>query len=463
VAEGRVRKRGKLSNNKKNVLVIGSGGREHALTWSLSISAGVGQVYCAPGNPGIQQTAKCVAIDPLDIKGLLQFAKEKKIDLTVVGPEGPLAAGLVDRFLAEGLAVLGPRQDAARLESSKVFAKNFMRSFDIPTADFMTFSQYDDALKFLRGRPQNSRYLVVKADGLAGGKGVIVCQDKAEVENALKMIMVDKAFGEAGRNVVLEERLEGEEVSVMVLTDGKTLLPLIPSQDHKRLNDGDKGPNTGGMGAYAPTPFLTEAAKAILERDIFENFLRGLHAKDIAFRGVIYFGLMMTKDGPRVLEFNIRFGDPELQTIVPLVDSDALDLLEAAAHGRLDSARLQRRHGATCCVVLASGGYPGPLKDPVPIEGLDEIDRKDHVIVFHAGTARAPGSTPEAPRTLAQGGRVLNVVGYGKNLEDAVVRAYQGIKHIRFDGMQYRHDIAGRALGQKADALERKIKAAAKR
>ena len=348
-----------MANNKKSVLVIGSGGREHALTWSLSISAGVKQVYCAPGNPGIRQTAECVAINPLDIEGLARFAKEKKIDLTVVGPEGPLAAGLVDHFLAEGLVVFGPHRAAARLESSKVFAKTFMRSFDIPTADFATFSDYDQAIKFLRAKPQNTRYLVVKADGLAAGKGVIVCQDKAGVETALKTIMVDKAFGDAGQSVVIEEKLEGDEVSVMALTDGKTLLPLIPCQDHKRLLDNDEGPNTGGMGAYAPTPFLKETDKAVVERSIYENFLRGLHAKDIAFRGVVYFGLMMTKDGPRVLEFNIRFGDPELQTIVPLINSDALDLLEATAQGKLESARLQRRHGATCCVVLASGGYPG--------------------------------------------------------------------------------------------------------
>ena len=448
---------------KKNVLVIGSGGREHALTWSLSISPGVGQVYCAPGNAGICQTAECVPIEPLDTQALLRFAQEKKIDLVVVGPEGPLAAGIVDRFQEQGIAVFGPQQAAARLESSKVFAKNFMRCFDIPTADFAAFTSHDEALRFLRDQPQNTRYLVVKADGLAGGKGVIVCRDKADVERSLKAIMVDKVFGAAGESIVIEEKLEGDEVSVMALTDGKTLLPMIPSQDHKRLLDNDEGPNTGGMGAYAPTPFLTEAAKTVVERDIYENFLRGLHAKNILFRGVVYFGLMMTKEGPRVLEFNVRFGDPETQTIVPLIDSDALELLEATAHGRLDSARLQRRHGATCCVVLAAGGYPGPLREPAPIEGLEMIDRKDHVIVFHAGTAFAKNSLPQTPRYLTKGGRVLNVVGYGKNLEDAVVRAYQGVRHIHFDGMQVRHDIAGRALGQKAESLSRIIKAAAKR
>ncbi len=448
---------------KKNVLVVGSGGREHALSWALATSSHVNRVYCAPGNPGIQETAECVPIDAMDTPNLIHFAKEKRIDLTVVGPEAPLAGGLTDGFQKEGLATIGPGKESARLESSKIFAKNFMRSFGIPTADFVTFSRFEDAEKFLQSQPQNTRFLVAKADGLAGGKGVTVGKDKAEVEEALRLMMVQRTFGEAGREVVLEERLDGEEVSVMALTDGKTILPLVPCQDHKRLQDGDKGPNTGGMGAYAPTPFLNETAKGMLERQIFENFLRGLQAKDLTYRGVIYFGLMITKDGPRVLEFNIRFGDPELQTIVPLIDSDLFELLETAARGELASGHLMRRNGAACCVVLASGGYPGKPHDPVPIEGLDEVHRKDKAIVFHAGTTLISNSDRHVPRYQTKGGRVLNVVGYGKDLEESIVKAYQAVKKIHFEGMQYRQDIASRALGQKADLLKRKIRAAARK
>lgn len=424
-----------------NVLLIGGGGREHALAWALKKSKRVKKLYCAPGNAGIAALAECLPLDSQDRDAVLRFIKEKKINFTVIGPEAPLVDGLADAIRGLGGQVFGPGAMAARLEGSKVFAKNFMKSCGIPTAGFETFSDAEDARAHVDSPAWNPAYRVVKASGLAAGKGVLICRDKAEVLAAIDAAMVKKSFGAAGELVVLEEMLEGEELSVLALCDGNSLLPLAPSQDHKRAFDNDEGPNTGGMGAYAPVPQLAAATWSRIEREVFAPFLQGISDQGLDYRGVIYFGLMLTAQGPKALEFNVRFGDPETQVVVPLVENDWMDLFEATVDRKLAGVKLAMTPGFAITVVLAAGGYPGAFQKGKPIAGLDQAAAQKDVFVFHAGTSRAPGGP-----VATAGGRVLAVTALGPDLESARARAYAAVDMIKFEGAQYRRDIAARAL-----------------
>ncbi len=428
--------------NQVSVLVIGSGGREHAIVRSLSLSPHVGQIYAAPGNGGTAARAANVELDVNDHPQVLRFIEEKKIALTVIGPEAPLVAGLADSLRAKNHPVVGASRQAARLEGSKVYAKNFMAKYGIPTANFRQFDSAAEAKKFaLSG--EGRRFSVIKADGLAAGKGVVVTQSVDELLLDITRFMEEKKFGSAGEKILLEEKLEGREVSVMALTDGKTVLPFPPAQDHKRVFDNDKGPNTGGMGTYAPTPFYDDETRIRVNGGVIENFLRGINAEGLDFKGIIYFGLMLTTDGPKVLEFNVRLGDPETQAVLPLVQSDIYEAFLAVAEGKLSSVRLELKGAAACTVVLASRGYPGPYSSGHTITGLDEVEKEDRVLVFHAGTKTS------GPAVVTSGGRVLNVTGIGRTLDQAVVRAYQGVKRIGFKNMHFRNDIAAQALHNK--------------
>jgi phosphoribosylamine---glycine ligase len=424
-----------------NVLLIGGGGREHALAWALKKSARVENLWCAPGNAGIEAVAHTAPLDWRRRDALLAFLKEKHVDLTVIGPEAPLVEGVADWIREAGGRVFGPGRAAAVLEGSKVFAKTFMKSCGIPTAPFEHFSYGEEALGFVKSSRWRPELCVVKASGLAAGKGVRVCENREEVVDALEEMMVKKVFGAAGDQVVLEERLEGEELSVMALCDGSTVAPLPPSQDHKRVFDGDQGPNTGGMGAYAPVPQLTEATWKEIEKSIFRPFLQGLSDKNLDYCGVIYFGLMLTPQGPRVLEFNVRFGDPETQAVVPLVENDWLDVFEAAASRELNKVSLRQRQGAAVTVVMASEGYPGAFKKGQKITGLPAP--QPDLMVFHAGTARESSGD-----IVTAGGRVLAVTGLGPDWSSAREKAYGAARSIRFEGAHFRTDIAARALAR---------------
>jgi phosphoribosylamine--glycine ligase len=404
------------------IFVVGSGGREHALVWKLAQSGRVSKIFCAPGNAGIEEQAECVPVAATDIGKLATFAAEKQIDLTVVGPEAPLCAGIVDTFQARGLKIFGPTKRAAQLEGSKAFCKRFLLQHGIPTPEAGIFDDPVAARDYVR---QRGAPIVVKADGLAAGKGVVVARTVTEAEQAITDVW------RFGSRVVIEECLTGEEMSVMALVDGKTFKLLPAAVDHKRVSDGDTGPNTGGMGAYSPTTRPVDAT------EIFERTVAGI--KD--YRGVLYAGLMMTKDGPKVLEFNCRFGDPETQVVVPRMDFDLADALEATANGRLENVRLQWKREAAVCVVMAAAGYPGEYERGQPIAGLKEASELDNVCVFHAGTKRDAHG-----QIVTDGGRVLGVTALGGNLEEALQRVYGGVKRIRFDGAQYRRDIAARAL-----------------
>jgi len=421
----------------KRVLVIGSGGREHTLVWKISQSKHVDKVFCAPGNGGIKEIAELVDIKADDIDGLLRFAKENKIDLTLAGPEAPLVRGIVDRFLEEGLKIFGPSKELAMLEGSKVFAKETMKRFGAPTADFKVFDNPDKAKGYLKkkGAP-----IVVKADGLAAGKGVIVAQSVEEAETAIDSIMVKKIFGGAGERIILEDCLEGEEASILVFSDGKNIAPLVSSQDHKRIFDNDKGPNTGGMGAYSPAPVVTGKIFDEVIRKIFRPIINGLAKEGKFYKGVLYAGVMITKDGPMLLEFNVRFGDPETQAIVPRLKSDLIEVLTACIDGTIDKIRLEWDERASLCVVLASKGYPGPYERHKEVHGLEDIRGMKDVVVFHAATSS------ENKRIFTSGGRVLGVTGLGKDVRLAKDRAYEAIAKIRFDGMHYRKDIGNRAI-----------------
>lgn len=417
------------------ILVVGGGGREHALVWKISQSPRVKKIFCAPGNAGIAGLAECVNIAADDVDTLLKFALENKIDLTVVGPEAPLMAGLVDQFEAVGLRVFGPRQRAAEIEGSKTLAKEIMEKYSIPTARYRVFEDPVPAIQYIRelGAP-----LVVKADGLAAGKGVIVAADTETAVQAVKEIMEDRAFGDAGNRVLVEEFLEGEEVSVLAFTDGEHVVPMVSSQDHKRVFDGDLGPNTGGMGAYSPAPVYTsEVAEFTLEK-ILKPTIAGLKAEGRTYRGVIYAGLMVTKDGPKVLEYNARFGDPETQPVLMRLKTDLVEIMEAILAGCLKGQEISWSEEASVCVVMASGGYPGSYQKGKPIKGLEQT-RRD-VYVFHAGTALKDGETVTA------GGRVLGVTARGKTIREAIESAYGTVEKIHFEGMQYRKDIGGKAL-----------------
>lgn len=420
------------------VLVIGSGGREHALVWKLAQSPKVKKIYCAPGNGGISKHAQLVDIKAEDIDSLLKFVREKKIDLVVVGPERPLALGIVDLFQSEGIKIFGPIKELARMESSKVFAKEIMKKYGVPTPDFKIFKDSEEAKDFVRtkGAP-----IVVKADGLAYGKGVIVAKEKEEALGAIANIMDFKVFGSAGDMVIIEDCLEGEEASILVVSDGTDFVCLAPSQDHKRVFDEDRGPNTGGMGAYSPAPLITDEIYNEIKEKIITPIIKGLAREDKFYKGVLYAGLMITKEGPKVLEFNVRFGDPETQAILPRMKTDLLDIIEASVNGGLgDFSKLEWDERACVCVVMASGGYPGDYKKGLEIKGLNALEGLDDIIVFHAGTKFQNGNI------VTDGGRVLGVTALGDGIENAINRTYEAVSKISFEGMHYRKDIGARAL-----------------
>ena len=419
------------------VLVIGSGGREHALVWKISQSPRVTKIYAAPGSAGIGELAELVAIGAEKIHELAAFAEKEKVDLTVVGPELPLSLGIVDLFEFRGLRIFGPSKAAAQLEGSKAFAKEMLEMNHISTAAFGTFTDAASARAYL-GR-QKPPY-VVKADGLAAGKGVLICANRAEADAAIEEILVRKAFGSAGEKLVVEEFLDGEEASFMALTDGEHILPLATSQDHKRVFDSDQGPNTGGMGAYSPAPVVTPALHEHILREVFTPLLAGLKKTGIRYRGVIYAGLMITASGPKVLEFNARFGDPECQPIMLRLKSDLVPLLEATIDGKLDAVSAEWHRDPAVCVVLCANGYPGDYEKGKEIRGLDRLKDWSGGYVFHAGTAKSDG------HWITAGGRVLGVTARGATISEAVEEVYRGVDNISWDGMHYRKDIAKRAL-----------------
>ena len=419
------------------VFIIGSGGREHTLAWKIKQSPLVKKIYCATGNGGISDLAECVPIAVEDVDKLLQFAKDKKIDLTVVGPEGPLVGGIVDRFERAGLKIFGPNQLAAQLEGSKAFAKEFMRRHNIPTAAFKIFDKPQEARNFLK----KAKFpLVIKADGLASGKGVMVCNDQRQAEEAVDQIMVQKLFKEAGQRIVIEECLQGEELSVMAVSDGSDYVVLDSAQDHKRIFDDDLGPNTGGMGAYSPTAIINEELLRTIEKTIIEPVIRGMDKEGMPFKGVLYAGIMITVAGPYVLEFNARFGDPEAQVVLPRMKNDLMELMLASSEGWLDKITLHWDKRHCVCVVMSSGGYPGKYETGKEITGLNDFTKEKDVLVFHAGTKK------ENNKIVTSGGRVLGVTGLAHTMEGAIERTYKVVEKIKFDRCFFRRDIAMRAI-----------------
>ncbi|HIE53124.1 MAG TPA: phosphoribosylamine--glycine ligase [Armatimonadetes bacterium] len=419
------------------VLIVGSGGREHALAWKLAQSPAITQLYALPGNAGIAQQARCVPGDVENLEGLAAFAQREGIDLTVVGPEAPLIAGLADVLAARGLAVFGPTAEAAIIEGSKVFAKHLFRKYGIPTAQFETFDDPAEAEAYLRrqGAP-----IVVKADGLAAGKGSIVCRDLETAFRAVDQIMRERIFGDAGRQVVIEECLTGQEASIKVFTDGETVVPLVPSQDHKPVYDNDEGPNTGGMGCYSPVPAVSEELFTTIVETILKPTVWALAEEGRPYRGVLYGGLILTAEGPKVLEYNCRFGDPETQVVLPRLEGDLLEILQATVEGRLNEVEVRWSERKAVCVVMASGGYPGPYEKGKVITGLDQVAQLEDVVVFHAGTARREGEW------VTNGGRVLGVTAMGDDFPSTIERAYAAVRRIHFEGVHFRRDIARRAL-----------------
>ena len=421
------------------VLVVGGGGREHALAWKFASEASVSEVVCAPGNAGIAGSARVVNVAAGDPEALAALAARESVDLTVVGPELPLDRGIANLFASRGLRIFGPSRAAAQLECSKVFAKAFMSRHGIPTARYRACDNAADAHAIVASAELGFP-LVVKADGLAAGKGVVVAPDRAAADLAVTAAMEDRQFGEAGSRVVLEECLSGPEVSFFAICDGRRAAPLMSAQDHKRVYDGDNGPNTGGMGAFTPSPLVDEAVQQRIMRDIVDPVVNGLRQDGHAYVGFLYAGLMLTCDGPKVIEFNVRFGDPEAQVVIPMIASELAPKLAGAAEGALDDAPIEFRPERHVGVVLASQGYPGSGPTGIPIQGLDHASRLDDVLVFHAGTAR------RGDDVVTAGGRVLTVVGRGRTFEDAIGRAYAGVSRISFDGMHYRRDIGRKAL-----------------
>ncbi|MEE0548202.1 MAG: phosphoribosylamine--glycine ligase [Peptococcaceae bacterium] len=417
------------------ILVIGSGGREHALCWKLAQHPDA-EIYAAPGNIGMIDVATLVNIKVDDIQGLVDFAKAEAIDLTIVGPELPLTLGVVDAFQEAGLACFGPNKAAARLEGSKAFSKELMKKYNIPTAAFDTFTEVAPAKAFVDeiGVP-----CVVKADGLAAGKGVIICMTREEADKAIEDMLSDHAFGDASATIVIEEYMEGPEVSVLAFADGKHVLPMVSAQDHKRIFDGDKGPNTGGMGAYSPAPVYTEELSKLVNETIIAPTIAAMAAEGAPFTGILYTGLMLTEKGPRVLEYNVRFGDPETQPIMVRMKSDIVDLFQACLDGTLDQATLEWYDEAAVCVIMASGGYPASSEKGVPIHGLDTISEEE-AIVFHSGTAL------KDDQIVTNGGRVLGVTAKDTTIKGAIDKAYAAVEKITFDHMQFRRDIGARAL-----------------
>jgi phosphoribosylamine---glycine ligase len=419
------------------VFVIGGGGREHALVWKLVKDSCRPKVFCAPGNAGTAELAVNVAIPSDDVPGLVAWARENRPDLTVVGPEAPLCAGITDALEKEGFRVFGPTQAAARMEGSKVFAKDVMMAAGVPTARSNTFTDADEAMEFIHdiGAP-----IVIKAEGLAAGKGVTVCATREEAERAVTEALVEGAFGDAGKRILVEEFLAGEEVSVLALTDGTHVVLLASAQDHKRAFDQDRGPNTGGMGAYSPAPVLRPEHMPHIEREVFGRTLTELKSRGIHYKGVLYAGIMMTKTGPKVLEFNCRFGDPETQVILPRIEGDLIPALQACIDGTLSPDLVKYKSEACVCVVMAAGGYPGSYPKGKEIRGLKGVASVSEAVVFHAGTEI------KGDRVLTAGGRVLGVTALGKDLKTAVDRAYQAVGKISYEGAQFRRDIAARAL-----------------
>jgi phosphoribosylamine--glycine ligase len=419
------------------VLVVGGGGREHALVWKIVQSPEVTKVYCAPGNAGISEQATIIPIMANDLNGLLGFALKEKIDLTIVGPEDPLTKGIVDLFESKGLFIFGASQKAAKIEGSKAFSKEMMKKYHIPTAYYEIFSNQDEAVKYIRkqGAP-----IVVKADGLAAGKGVIVCRNVEEAIDSVNKIMLGRIFGEAGSRVVIEEYLVGEEASYIAFTDGKTILPLASSQDHKPIYEDDQGPNTGGMGAYSPAPVVTEEVHERIIEKILRPIIHGMGEEGRPYKGVLYAGLMILDGHPKVLEFNARFGDPETQPVVMRMKGDIIPILEACMKGTLSHCRIEWDNRASLCVVMASKGYPGDYEKGKVIEGLKEVSRMEGVFVFHAGTALKDG------QMITNGGRVLGVTGLGGDISRAIERTYQAVHKISWDGVHYRTDIGRKAL-----------------
>ena len=420
-----------------NVLIIGGGGREHALAWKVAQSPRVSKIYAAPGNAGIARLAECVPIKADDIAGQRAFAGDHGIDLTIVGPEAPLSRGIVDEFSASGLRIFGPTKKAAELEASKMFAKDLMKKYGIPTAAYEVFTELAPAVEYVRkkGAP-----IVVKADGLAAGKGVIVAETVGIAIEALETIMSRKAFGNAGDRVVIEECLVGEEASFMAFTDGKTVLPMASSQDHKRVYDSDKGPNTGGMGAYSPAPIVTKTLEQRIMDEIMVPTVRAMEKEGRFFTGILYAGVMIHNNAVHVLEFNARFGDPEAQPIMARLDSDLIEIIEAILKGNLGSMQISWKPESAVCVVMASEGYPGSYEIGREISGIEKADRREDVMAFHSGTALRDG------RVVTDGGRVLGVTGLGRSIADAIETAYAGVRDISFKGAHFRNDIGAKAV-----------------
>lgn len=414
------------------VLVIGSGGREHAIIWKVKKSKKVTQIFCAPGNGGIEQLATCVPIEATNIEGLVEFAVTEKIDLTIVGMDDPLILGVVDAFEEKGLRIFGPRKNAAILEGSKVFAKDLMKKYNIPTAGYDVFDDAQKAKVFL----EHTKYpLVLKADGLALGKGVLICNNLQEALEGLSDIMIEKKFGDAGNVLVVEEFISGPEVSVLSFCDGEHILPMVSAQDHKRAFDNDLGLNTGGMGTFSPSKFYTEEVHEFCVNNVYQKSLDAMKSEGRSFTGIIFFGLMLTADGPKVLEYNARFGDPEAQVVLPRLKNDLIDVVEAAIDGNLDSIHLEWDERACVCVVLASGGYPVEYKKGYEITGLDTYKDNSDVIVFHAGTKAMD------EKIVTNGGRVLGLSAYGDTIDHARDAAYEAVNHITFKDCHYRTDI----------------------
>lgn len=421
------------------VLVVGSGGREHAIVTSVANSPRVDQIYCAPGNAGIAALAECVPIGAMEFDKLVAFAKKHRIDFTIVGMDDPLVGGIVDAFEAEGLKVFGPRKNAAILEGSKAFSKDLMKKYNIPTAAYEKFTSPDEALRYL----ETAKFpIVLKADGLALGKGVLICNTLEEAKDGVREIMQDKKFGTAGNTMVVEEFMTGREVSVLSFVDGKTIKIMSSAQDHKRAKDGDQGLNTGGMGTFSPSPFYTEEVDAFCRKYVYQATVDAMAAEGRPFQGVIFFGLMLTADGPRVLEYNARFGDPEAQVVLPRMKNDIIDVMEACVDGRLDEINLQFEDNAAVCVVLASDGYPVSYEKGFPVHGLEKFAEKDDYYCFHAGTAfDADGEI------TTNGGRVLGVTATGSDLKEARAKAYEATEWAQFENKYMRTDI-GRAIDE---------------
>ena len=420
------------------VLIVGSGGREHAIAWSVAKSDKVDKIYCAPGNAGITEFAECVNIGAMEFDKLVQFAKEKEIDLTVIGMDDPLVAGVVDAFEAEGLRVFGPNKAAAILEGSKAFSKDLMKKYNIPTAAYENFDNPEDALTYL----ETAKFpIVLKADGLALGKGVLICNTLEEAKDGVKSIMLDKNFGTAGNTMVIEEFMTGREVSVLSFVDGKTIKTMTSAQDHKRAKDGDEGLNTGGMGTFSPSPFYTKEVEEFCEKYVYQATVDAMRKEGREFKGIIFFGLMLTADGPKVLEYNARFGDPETQVVLPRMKTDIIDVFEACIDGRLDEIELEFEDNAAVCVVLASDGYPLAYEKGFEIAGLEEFNKHDGYYCFHAGTKWEDG------KIVTNGGRVLGVTAKGADLKEARANAYKATEWVQFANKYKRNDI-GKAIDE---------------